>query len=66
MVHVRVNGQSHDLEERVLDLRGNASEREIRDAVARHLDINRDQLDVLVLDRTPGGDLLLRPVAVFG
>ncbi len=66
MVHIRWNGASSDVEERILGLRDGMNDREIRDAVARYLDVRSDDAARLVIDRTPRGDTLVRPEAVFG
>ena len=66
MVHIRWNGQSCDVEERVLRLRDGMSENDIRTAVAQYLDADPCEVSRLVLHRTAHGDLLLRPQAVFG
>jgi hypothetical protein len=52
--------------ERSLGLRDAPTDREIRHAVARFLDVKPAQAEDLVIDRTPYGDILVRPEAVFG
>jgi len=66
MVHIRWNGTSRDVEERVLGLRLGMSDDDIREAVARYLDADPEAVARLVVVRTAHGDLLLRPEAVFG
>ncbi len=66
MIHIRYDGMSYDVEEREIGLRGEMGELQVRRAVASYLDVNYDQVEKLVLERSPGGDILLRPEAVFG
>ena len=66
MVHIRFEGKSRDVEEVALDLEEGARERRVREAVARFLDVDLDRVRDLVVERTPGGEILVRPEAVFG
>lgn len=64
MIHVRYEGRSYDLA--LKNLRANASDREIKDAVAREMDIAARELYNYVVDRRPNGQLIVRPEAVYG
>ena len=66
MMHIRFDGESCDVIESRLGLGNGATESEIREAVGRYLELDIDEAQTLVVDRTPDGDLLVRPEAVFG
>lgn len=66
MVHVRFNGRSYDFTESQLGLNGNISEAALKERLAQHLEVNKNQLQDYVVDRRPGGDLIVRPEAVYG
>lgn len=66
MMHIRFNGESCDVLESRLGLGNGATDSDIREAVARYLELGRDEAQTLVVDRTPDGSLLVRPEAVFG
>ena len=56
----------HGLKEGVLGIRVGDSDDDIKLRVARYLDVRRDCLASLVIDRTPNGNLIVRPEAVYG
>ena len=64
--HVRFDGRSFDLPLAELGVAEAASDREIKRAVARHLEIAEDRLNEYVLDRHETGNVTIRPEAVFG
>jgi hypothetical protein len=66
MVHIRFEGRSYDLTERQLDLMAGMGDDEIRERLARHFEVGRDRFKGYVVDRGPGGDLIIRPEAVYG
>jgi hypothetical protein len=66
MVHIRYEGRSVDLSEAQLRINAGMSDAEIKEHVARHFDASAKQFDFYVVDRTPNGDLLVRPEAVYG
>ncbi len=66
MIHVRHDGRSVDLRADRLQVTSRMTDAEIREAVARHLDVSRAEFDGLVVDRRPGGDIVVRPEAVYG
>lgn len=66
MVHVRYEGRSFDVPERALQLTAAASDREIKQQLARHLQLRAEALSQYVVDRRPSGDLVVRPEAVYG
>lgn len=66
MVHVRYDGRSVDLREDQLRVNAGMADREIKEQVARHFDVGLKQFDFYVVDRTPQGDLVVRPEAVYG
>lgn len=66
ILHLRYEGRSFDLDSRKVGLKDSPSDRDIREAVARHLDVALSKLDGYVVDRVPNGNLVLRPEAVYG
>jgi len=66
MVHIRFEGRSYDFTERRLNLRPGMADRQIKQAVAKQLDVGLDRVAKLVVDRSPSGDLIVRPEAVYG
>ena len=66
MIHVRFRGKSYDLEMRSLNLRREDNDERIKAALARYFDLPVGELDLYVIDRRPGGELTVRPEAVYG
>jgi hypothetical protein len=66
MVHIRFDGRSLDVAERTLELRDGMSAAEIKERVARHLDVDARRLRDYVVDRIPNGNVIVRPEAVYG
>ncbi len=66
MVHVPFEGRSYDMEERHLELSAAMGDQEILARLARHFEVGPDRLKSYVIDRAPGGDLIVRPEAVYG
>ncbi len=66
MVHVRFEGRSLDFKERDLGIVAGMSDNEVKDRLARHLELRGDRLRAYVVDRGPNGDLIVRPEAVYG
>ena len=64
-LHVRFNGRSEDLDLDTLGLGHNASDAELRAALARRYDCPADALDEYVIVREPQA-IVVRPVAVYG
>ena len=66
MLHVRYNGRSFDMNERVFGLRFGMTDADIKERVARHLEVGLGRLEDYVVDRRPNGDVIVRPEAVYG
>jgi hypothetical protein len=66
MVHVRFEGRSFDFSERRLNLRPGMADAQVKQAIARQLDVGLDRVEKCVVDRSPSGDLIVRPQAVYG
>ncbi len=66
MVHVRFDGRSLDVAERDLELTAGMGDAEIKERLARRLDVRPDRLKNYVIDRTANGNLVVRPEAVYG
>jgi hypothetical protein len=66
MVHIRFEGRSLDITETQLGITTGMSDVAVKEQVSRHLDVNTNRLSAYVVDRRPGGDLIIRPEAVYG
>ncbi len=66
VLHVRFGGRSVDLPLAGLDVGPGSSDREIKRALARHLEIPEAALRDYTVDRHETGNLTVRPEAVFG
>ncbi|MEO1174983.1 MAG: hypothetical protein AAFX94_23450 [Myxococcota bacterium] len=66
MIHVRFEGRSYDIESDALKLGVSANDRDIKFAVARHLDVRVERLHGYVIDRPGTGVVIVRPEAVYG
>lgn len=66
MVHVRFEGMSLDVREEDLRLSVGMKDTEIRQRIARHLEVDANRLRTYVVDRTSTGNLIVRPEAVYG
>ncbi len=66
MVHIRFEGRSFDMTERELALRAGMTDIEIKERLARRLEVGRDRLKMYVVDRVSNGNLVIRPEAVYG
>lgn len=66
MVHIRFEGRSLDVAPHDLRLTVAMSDVEIKDRVARHLEVPAERLKRYVIDRAPNGNLIVRPEAVYG
>lgn len=66
MVYVRFRGSSRELPQRADGIDARLADDEILRRLALHLDVRDEDLDNYVVDRTPSGDLVIRPVAVYG
>ena len=65
-VHVRLDGRSSDLTADRLGITEQATDEQVKAAVARHLEVPARRLVDAVVDRHPNGNLTVRPEAVFG
>jgi hypothetical protein len=66
MVHIRFEGRSYDLQEVKIGVAASMNDAQIFDQLARHFDVNRARFNAYVVDRSPSGDLIVRPEAVYG
>jgi hypothetical protein len=66
MVHVRFEGRSYDYAERDLGVNARMSDAEVKAQVAQHFEVALGRLAGYVVDRSPTGDLIVRPEAVYG
>ena len=66
VAHVRFDGRSLDVPLAELGVGADASDREVKRAGARHLEVPVEHLGNYVLDRHETGNVTVRPEAVFG
>ena len=66
VLHVRVQGRSRDIALDMLDIGAGSSDDMIRQAVARFMELQPEQLRGTVVERHDNGNITLRPEAVFG
>ena len=66
VLHVRFEGRSLDIGLAVLDVGDLSTDQEIRQALARHLDVSVRRLAPYVVERHANGNITVRPEAVFG
>ena len=66
LLHVRFDGRSVDIPLGDLDVGRLSSDRQIKDATARYLDVPARNLRSYVIDRHDTDNLTIRPQAVFG
>ncbi len=65
-VHIRFEGRSWDIPLRTLDIGEANSDAEVREALARYLDVSVRKLGSYVVERHTNGNMTVRPEAVFG
>lgn len=66
VLHIRFEGRSTDIPLGDLDIGRVTSDRDVKAAVARYLDVGVEKLAHYVVDRHDTGNLTIRPEAVFG
>lgn len=66
MIHIRYEGRSFDVKEPDLNVQAGMNDVAIKERIARHFQVSVDKLQFYVVDRTPNGDLIVRPEAVYG
>jgi hypothetical protein len=66
VLHARFDGRSLDVPLGVLDIGTASDDREIKLALARHLEVSEARLGDYTVDRHETGNLTVRPEAVFG
>jgi hypothetical protein len=64
--HIRFEGRSLDVALADLRVSDQSSDREVKQAVARHLELPEVRLHDYVIDRHESGNVTIRPQAVFG
>lgn len=65
-VHVMYGGVSYDIDFPELELAENASDVDVRNAVANWLNQPQSKLQNFVVSRSEDGNITLRPQALFG
>jgi hypothetical protein len=66
VLHVRFDGRSLDIPLGDLDVVTASGDREIKRALARHLEVAEARLRDYTVDRHETGNVTVRPEAVFG
>lgn len=66
MIHIRYEGRSLDVRERDLQINAGMNDAAIKERIARHFQTDAEKFQFYVIDRTPKGDLIVRPEAVYG
>lgn len=66
VVHIRFEGRSTDIPLTDLNVGAGTDDRQIKQAVARYLDVSADRFRNYIVDRHETGNLTIRPEAVFG
>jgi hypothetical protein len=66
MVHIRFQGQSWHIEARELGISPNASDEEVKRALAQHFEVSVAKFAAYVVERHENGNMTVRPEAVFG
>ena len=66
LLHVRYDGRSVDIPLDDLDVGRLSSDRQIKDATARYLNVAPRELNSYVVDRHDTDNMTIRPQAVFG
>ncbi len=66
LVHIRYEGRSWDVPAMELGIYPATSDAEVRELVARFLEVPVAKLTLYVIERFANGNITLRPQAVFG
>ncbi len=66
MVHVRFEGRSYDLQEAQVKIEPVMTDEQVKQRLAEHFDVAVERLYLYVVERTPNGDWIIRPEAVYG
>jgi len=66
LLHARYAGRSFDVPLETLDVTANSGVRQIKQALAAHLDVAEAKFNDYVVDVHANGNITLRPEAVFG
>ncbi|MBA3533609.1 MAG: hypothetical protein H0T73_16965 [Ardenticatenales bacterium] len=66
LIHVRFDGKSWDIALTNVDVGEGSNDHEVRQALARYLDVPAGKLAPYVVERHANGNITVRPEAVFG
>lgn len=66
MIHLRFEGRSYEVSPRQLELTAPADDRTVLNRVARWLGVDSKRMSGYVIDRRPGGQIVVRPEAIYG
>lgn len=65
-VHILYNGVSNNIDMTSLDVGDLSTDTQIREAIASYLEVPNSKMANYQVDRSPSGDVTLRPQASFG
>ena len=66
MLHIRHQGRSWDLEADAIGVSRASTDAEIKERIARYLEVGVEVIGDLLVDRIKNGDIVVRPQAVYG
>ncbi len=66
MIHVRFEGRSFDFIETQIGVVASMTDAQVVEQLAHHFDVAQSRFTAYVVDRTPTGDVIIRPEAVYG
>ena len=66
MIHVRFEGRSFDFKETQVGVVASLTDAQVFEQLAGHFDVAQIRFNAYVVDRTPTGDIIVRPEAVYG
>lgn len=66
MFHIRYEGRTFEIKPKVFELSTQAQDRDIFRRVSEWLGVPETKLSNYVIDRRPGGHVVVRPEAIYG
>lgn len=66
MLHLPFEGRSYNLNESQLNIKTDTNDAQIKERLARYLDVKANRLENYVIDRPATGNIIIRPKAVYG
>jgi hypothetical protein len=66
LMHVRIDGRSRDIALDVLGITDTSTDQDIREALARFMELPLNAFDRTIVERHANGNITVRPEALFG